>query len=83
MSLHITATLHITSTLTYPSILLHPGVGGWRRCVRWGGGVEWVLDGVFVALEGDVMCGVGVGWRVCRVLEGVYSVGGCVVLEGV
>ena len=30
-----------------------------------------VLDGVFGALEGGVMCGVGVGWRVCRVLEGV------------
>ena len=30
-----------------------------------------MLDGVFGALERDVMCGVRVGWRVCRVLEGV------------
>ena len=63
MSVRITATLHITSTLTHPSTLLHPGVGGW---MGWS-----VLDGVFGALEVDVMCDVGVGWRVCRVLEGV------------
>ena len=66
MSVHITATRHITSTLTHPSTLLHPGVGGWSGCVRWGGGCWMVYLGHW---WGDVMCGVGVGWRVCRVLE--------------
>ena len=36
-------------------------------------GVEWVLDGVFGAFEGDVMCGVGEGWRVFSVLKGMYG----------
>ena len=73
MSVHITTTLHITSTLTHPSTLLHSGVGGWRRCVRWGGGGGMGVGGVFGALEsgGDVWCRRLKGWRVCRVLEGV------------
>ena len=69
MSVYITSTLHITSTLTHPSTLLHPGVGGWRQCVRWGGGggtgVRWCVWGIGGG------CGVGEGWSVCRVLEGV------------